>query len=102
MERRWIFRGLKISFAAFGEAAFPFPPAAFLVLLFSMHRSLPPLALLLCSLLSFPIPLPAAEETYPVSPDSIRQPNVPKGTVTKYTFTSQIFPGTTRDYWLYV
>src|SRR5215831_8117579 len=27
----------------------------------------------------------------------------PKGTVTKYTFDqSKIFPGTTRDYWVYV
>jgi sugar lactone lactonase YvrE/enterochelin esterase-like enzyme len=30
-------------------------------------------------------------------------PNVPKGVVTKYTFDqSKIFPGTTRDYWVYV
>src|SRR5688572_14200598 len=29
--------------------------------------------------------------------------NVPKGEVTKYTFDqSQIFPGTVRDYWVYV
>src|SRR5437899_1954529 len=33
-----------------------------------------------------------------------RQPTaVPKGEVTKYTFDqSRIFPGTTRDYWVYV
>src|SRR6184192_2214827 len=30
-------------------------------------------------------------------------PAVPKGTVTKYTFDqSKIFPGTVRDYWVYV
>jgi len=27
---------------------------------------------------------------------------VPQGVVTKYTWTSQIFPGTVRDYWVYV
>ncbi|HYV35911.1 MAG TPA: SMP-30/gluconolactonase/LRE family protein [Gemmataceae bacterium] len=32
-----------------------------------------------------------------------QQPDVPKGEVTKYTFnSSKIFPGTVRDYWLYV
>ena len=31
------------------------------------------------------------------------QPNVPKGEVLKFTFAnSKIFPGTTRDYWIYV
>ncbi len=37
----------------------------------------------------------------------VKQPapagDIPKGTVTKYTFDqSKIFPGTTRDYWVYV
>src|SRR5579864_4005799 len=42
-------------------------------------------------------------EEYTLGPDSQRQPNVPKGTVTKYSWiASKIYPGTTRDYWLYV
>jgi len=35
--------------------------------------------------------------------DSLPQEGVPKGTVTKHTWdTSDIYPGTTRDYWVYV
>jgi len=42
-------------------------------------------------------------EEYTLGPDSQRQPNVPKGAVTKYSWTaSKIYPGTTRDYWIYV
>src|SRR5215471_19601911 len=42
-------------------------------------------------------------EEYVLGPDSQRQPGVPQGTVTKSTWsTSKIFPGTTRDYWVYV
>ena len=39
---------------------------------------------------------------YPLGPDSQRQANVPKGVVTRHTWTSKIFPGTVRDYWVYV
>jgi len=40
-------------------------------------------------------------EQYPLGPDS--QPrDVPRGAVSHYTWTSQIFPGTVRDYWVYV
>lgn len=43
------------------------------------------------------------QETYPVSPDSQEQPGVPKGEVLKFTFeNSKIFPGTWREYWVYV
>jgi len=43
------------------------------------------------------------QETYPVSPDSQEQPGVPKGEVMKFTFeNSKIFPGTWREYWVYV
>lgn len=42
-----------------------------------------------------------AEEYIP-GPDSKRQPNVPQGKVTQHTWTSKIFPGTVRDYWVYV
>src|SRR5882724_7194692 len=41
-------------------------------------------------------------EDYVLGPDSHRQPNVPQGVVTKYLWTSKIYPGTTRDYWVYV
>ena len=41
-------------------------------------------------------------QEYKYGPDSERQPNIPKGTVTKHTWTSKIFPGTVRDYWVYV
>ncbi len=43
-----------------------------------------------------------AGEDYPLTADSERQPGVPQGVVTKYTWTSQTFPGTVRDYWVYV
>ncbi len=41
-------------------------------------------------------------EEYPLGPDSQRQPGVPQGTVAHYTWKSRIFPGTVRDYWVYV
>lgn len=39
---------------------------------------------------------------YPYGPDSQPQENVPKGALTKHTWTSKIFAGTTRDYWVYI
>lgn len=40
---------------------------------------------------------------FALGPDSQQQPGVPAGTVEKYVFdNSNIFPGTTRDYWIYV
>ena len=45
--------------------------------------------------------LPGVQEYVP-GPDSQRQPGVPQGKVTKYEWTSKIFPGTVRDYWVYV
>lgn len=45
----------------------------------------------------------APAENYPVDPASVEQAGVPKGEVLKFTFDhSKIFPGTTRDYWVYV
>ncbi|MGI8635803.1 MAG: SMP-30/gluconolactonase/LRE family protein [Segetibacter sp.] len=42
-------------------------------------------------------------ETYPEDPASIAQPGVPKGEVLKLSFSnSKIFPGTSRDYWIYI
>ncbi|HEU0108338.1 MAG TPA: alpha/beta hydrolase-fold protein [Vicinamibacteria bacterium] len=46
---------------------------------------------------------PASAQTdYPLGPDSERHAGVPSGTVTKHSWTSRIFPGTQRDYWVYV
>ena len=43
------------------------------------------------------------QETYPAHPDSQVQPGVPKGEVLKFTFeNSKIFPGTWREYWVYI
>lgn len=45
----------------------------------------------------------AAEEKYPVLPDSQRQEGVPQGKVIKQEpWKSKIFEGTIRDWWLYV
>lgn len=42
-------------------------------------------------------------ETYPDDPASVEQAGVPKGELIKLSFTnSKIFPGTQRDYWIYV
>ncbi|MFO0868308.1 MAG: alpha/beta hydrolase-fold protein [Pirellulales bacterium] len=46
-------------------------------------------------------PLPAADD-YVLGPDSQRQEGVPRGTITAHKIASQIFPGTERDYWIYV
>jgi gluconolactonase len=42
-------------------------------------------------------------EKYPVDPASVEHAGVPKGEVLKFTFDqSKIFPGTWREYWVYV
>jgi gluconolactonase len=47
--------------------------------------------------------LTGAAEDYVQGPDSERHAGVPKGTITKYEWTaSKIYPGTVRDYWVYV
>jgi gluconolactonase len=43
-----------------------------------------------------------AAEEYTLASDSERHPGVAQGTVARYTWTSKIFPGTVRDYWVYV
>lgn len=48
------------------------------------------------------LPSSPAADNYMLGPDSERQPNVPQGKVTKHSWTSQVFPGTVRDYWIYV
>ncbi len=43
------------------------------------------------------------DDQYVSGPDSKPQAGVPKGTVTKHVWDkSKVFPGTTRDYWVYV
>lgn len=42
-------------------------------------------------------------ESYPVDSNSVVHPGVPKGEILKFTFSnSKIFPGTWREYWVYV
>jgi enterochelin esterase-like enzyme len=46
---------------------------------------------------------PPPANSYEPGPDSKAQPGVPKGEVLKFSFeNSRIFPGTYRDYWVYV
>lgn len=44
----------------------------------------------------------AADEDYKPGPDAMPKKGVPTGKVTQHEWTSQIFPGTVRDYWVYV
>ncbi len=49
------------------------------------------------------IPAADAADDYKLGPDSMEQPGVPKGTVTQGRWESkQVYPGTVRDYWIYV
>lgn len=43
-----------------------------------------------------------AADDYKLGPDSERQAGVPEGTVTRHRWTSRVFDGTQRDYWVYV
>ncbi len=59
------------------------------------------LAILLLYQFSAYSQLPA--EIYAVDSASVEHPGVPKGELIKLSFdSSKIFPGTTRDYWIYV
>lgn len=43
------------------------------------------------------------KESYPPHPDSLKRAGVPEGEVKgPYKFKSDLFPGTVRDYWMYV
>lgn len=45
----------------------------------------------------------AQDEQYTTGPDAERKEGVPQGTVTKHVWDqSEIYPGTVRDYWVYV
>ncbi|NDD37757.1 MAG: gluconolactonase, partial [Verrucomicrobia bacterium] len=57
---------------------------------------------LLLAGLAFVLPLRAADD-YKPGPDSLAQPGVPKGELIKGTFDqSKVFPGTVRDYTVYL
>ncbi len=57
--------------------------------------------ILLLTLALFVLQNPPQE--FPVGPDSKPQEGVPKGEVLKFSFDkSKIFPGTFRDYWVYI
>ena len=43
-----------------------------------------------------------AADDYVLGPDSMPQEGVPRGQVTKLKWESKVFPGTVRDYWIYV
>lgn len=49
----------------------------------------------------FVIPCPTPGP-FVLGPDSQRQRGVPKGKITRHEWRSAIFPGTCRDYWVYV
>jgi enterochelin esterase family protein len=44
----------------------------------------------------------SAKDDYKLGPDSMEHKGVPQGKVTKHTHKSEIFEGTTRDWWVYV
>src|SRR5712692_9013579 len=73
--------------------------------MWGMHKMICALA----AILTIAPPVTRAQEAqeyvlqeYVLGPDSQRQPGVPQGKVTKLEWTSKIYPGTVRDYWVYV
>jgi sugar lactone lactonase YvrE/enterochelin esterase-like enzyme len=52
--------------------------------------------------LAFLLRTAVAETEHPLGPDSESHPDVPRGVVRRHSWTSKIFPGTVRDYWVYV
>ncbi|MCO6456115.1 MAG: SMP-30/gluconolactonase/LRE family protein [Pirellulaceae bacterium] len=61
-------------------------------------------AFLVCGLLAAVAAGPVqAQNDYEPGPDSLPQPGVPQGEIKgPFSWSSQIFPGTVRDYWVYV
>ncbi len=43
-----------------------------------------------------------AQDDYQPGPDAERRDGVPRGEVSQHTWESRIFPGTVRDYWVYL
>lgn len=60
------------------------------------------LAYLLSAISLVAASLLAQTDPYPLGPDSQRKAGVPAGRVTQHKHESKIFPGTMRDYWVYV
>jgi len=63
-----------------------------------LHRFSPPAPLLSLAVLSVGF----AADDYKLGPDSMPQEGVPRGQVMKHHWSGKIFPGTERDYWVYV
>jgi enterochelin esterase family protein len=62
-----------------------------------------PLALAACLIAAlFAATLFANDDAYKLGPDSQRQDGVPQGKVTKHVHHSEVFPGTIREYFVYV
>lgn len=47
-------------------------------------------------------PVCRGADEYKHGPDSLEQAGVPRGKVEKFSWKSEVFPGTVRDYWVYV
>jgi sugar lactone lactonase YvrE/enterochelin esterase-like enzyme len=62
-----------------------------------LHKTVTCIVVAICSVVA------RAEQTYEFGPDSKPQDGVPQGKVTQHRWTSsKVFPGTERDYWVYV
>jgi enterochelin esterase family protein len=58
--------------------------------------------LLLTALVCLALSHLAADDVYKLGPDSQRSDSIPRGTVTEGVWKSTVFPGTIRQYWVYV
>jgi sugar lactone lactonase YvrE/enterochelin esterase-like enzyme len=59
--------------------------------------------LFICSFVVTNLFAQSPAEKYPVDSASVEHAGVPKGDILKFSFTqSKIFPGTSRDYWIYI
>jgi enterochelin esterase-like enzyme/sugar lactone lactonase YvrE len=56
----------------------------------------------LCAFLVVVASWPVHAQDYTLGADSQRQPGIPRGTITQQSWMSKIYPGTVRDYWIYV
>ena len=66
-------------------------------------RFLPGLAVAASLTILLPLRTCCCQENYPLHADSQRKEGVPQGTVTQHRLTgSQVYPGTERDYFVYV
>jgi len=62
-----------------------------------------PLFLFICLLIQISSFAQTPAENYPIDSASVKREGVPKGEILKFSFNqSKIFPGTSRDYWIYI